>query len=74
MVIRGTRCEGGIAGVESGVVAGVGVESMGAEDGALGAQATTANIISKAAIEQARLILALFISVCSLIVALSKLE
>ena len=48
--MRGTRSEGGVLGVESGVVTGVGVEST-AEEGALGAQLTRANIISEAVIK-----------------------
>lgn len=73
MVIRGTRSEGGVTDVESGVVTGVGVESTAAE-GVLGAQLTRANIISKVAIKQALLMLAPFISAYSEIVALSKLK
>jgi hypothetical protein len=73
MVIRGTRSDGGITGVESGVVTGVGVEST-AEEGALGAQLTRANIISEAAIKQARLMLAPFISASYVIVPLPELK
>ena len=73
MVIRGTRSEGGITGAESGVVTGVGVEST-AEEGALGAQLTRANIISEAAIKQARLMLAPLISASYVIVPLPKLK
>ena len=71
--MRGTRCEGGIKGVESGVAAGVGVEST-AEEGVLGAQLTRAKNISEAAIKQARLMLAPFISASYVIVPLPELK
>jgi hypothetical protein len=70
--MRGTRSEGGIKGVESGVAAGVGVEST-AEEGVLGAQLTRANIINEAVIK-ARLMLATFISISCVIVALPELK
>lgn len=73
MVIRGTRSEGGVMDVESGVVTEVGVEFT-AEEGVFGAQLTRANIISKVAIKQALLMLAPFISAYSMIVTLSKLK
>jgi len=57
--MRGTRSEGGITGVESGVVTGVGVEFT-AEEGVLGAQLTRAKNISEAVTKQARLMLAPF--------------
>jgi hypothetical protein len=73
MVIRGTRSEGGITGVESGVVTGVGVEST-AEEGVLGAQLTRAKNISEAAIKQARLMLAAFISASYVILPFPELK
>jgi len=71
--MRGTRSEGGVLGVESGVVTGVGVEST-AEEGVLGAQLTRANSISEAAIKQARLMLAPLISASYVIVPLTELK
>jgi hypothetical protein len=66
-VMRGTRSEGGVLGVESGVVTGVRVEFTAEED-VLGAQLTRANIISEAVTKQARLMLAPFdsASLCKL--------
>lgn len=73
MVIRGTRSEGGITVVESGVVTGVGVEST-AEEGALGSQLTRANIISEAVTKQARLMLTPLISASCVILPLPELR
>ena len=52
--MRGTRSEGGIVDVDSGVVEGVGVESTGGEGveaGVLGAQLKNANSINVDAIK-----------------------
>ncbi len=60
MVMRGTRSEGGVLDVESGVVAGVGVESIGrdgVESGALGAQLNNASTISVDTIKQTSLMM-----------------
>jgi hypothetical protein len=72
VVIRGTRSEGDMAGVESGVV-GVGVESTVA-GGVLGTQLTMANSISQAVIIQIHLVLITFISAYRVIVPLHRLK
>jgi len=59
--MRGTRSEGGILGVESGVVSGAGVGASGkegVESGALGAQLKNASNISADATKQSHLIAA----------------
>ena len=59
--MRGTRSEGGILGVESGVVSGAGVGASGkegVESGALGAQPKNASNISADTTRQSHLIAA----------------